>query len=187
MSIVSIFFTAIGLAMDAFAVSLTIGLRGNQSDRNKLALKAGVYFGGFQALMPFIGWVLGIKFTKYIESVDHWIAFILLSAIGVKMLIDSLKGEEEEDVDVHTNKKFLLLAVATSIDALAVGVSLAFLNINIISSVAIIGVVTFVLSMIAVYLGKIIGGFLQKKAGVIGGIILILIGVNILCEHLKLF
>lgn len=187
MSIISIVFTAIGLAMDAIAVSLTIGLRGTKDEKNKLAIKAGLYFGGFQALMPFMGWLLGIKFTKYIESVDHWIAFILLSWIGIKMLIDSIKGEEEEELDIHSNKKFLLLAVATSIDALAIGVSFAFLNINIISSIAIIGLVTFALSMIAVYLGEILGGFLQKKAGIIGGIILIFIGINILCEHLNLF
>lgn len=186
MSIISLVFTAIGLAMDAFAVSITIGLKGKREEKKKLALKAGLYFGGFQALMPFIGWILGIKFTKYIQSVDHWIAFILLSIIGAKMLIDSLKGEEE-DVDVHTNKKFFLLAVATSIDALAVGVSLAFLNINIALSITIIGIITFALSILAVYLGEVLGGFLKKKAGIIGGIILILIGINILLEHLNLF
>lgn len=187
MSVISLVFTAIGLAMDAFAVSITIGLKGKQQEKKVLALKSGIYFGGFQALMPLIGWLLGIKFTKYIESVDHWIAFILLSIIGGKMLIDSIKGEEDDDVDIHTNRKFLILAIATSIDALAIGVSLAFLNINIWLSIAIIGIVTFVLSIIAVYLGEAIGGFLKKKAGIFGGIILILIGVKILLEHLNLF
>lgn len=187
MSIVSLVLTAIGLAMDAFAVSITIGLKGKQQEKKVLALKSGIYFGGFQALMPLIGWLLGIRFTKYIENIDHWIAFILLSIIGGKMLIESIKGEEDDEIDVHTNKKFLILAIATSIDALAVGVSLAFLNINIWLSILIIGAVTFVLSIIAVYLGEVIGEFLKNKAGILGGIILIFIGIKILLEHLNLF
>lgn len=186
MSVISLILTAIGLAMDAFAVSITIGLEGKKQEKRMLSLKSGLYFGGFQALMPFIGWLLGIKFTKYIESIDHWIAFILLGIIGAKMLVDSLKGEDEE-VDVNTNKNFLLLAIATSIDALAVGVSLAFLNINIWLSIFIIGIVTFILSIIAVYLGELLGTFLKKKAGILGGIILIFIGFKILVEHLNLF
>lgn len=186
MSLISIFFTAIGLAMDAFTVSLTTGMQITKSERTKIALKAGLFFGGFQALMPLIGWLLGVRFTKYIESVDHWIAFILLIIIGGKMLIDSLKGEEEEVVDINSNKRFLILAIATSIDALAVGVSFAFLQINIITAIVIIGIVTFIFSVVAVYLGKIIGHMLKNKAGIVGGIILIFIGIQILVEHLNI-
>lgn len=186
MSVLSLIFTAIGLAMDAFAVSITIGLKGKPDEKKSLALKAGVYFGGFQALMPLVGWLLGIKFIKYIESIDHWIAFILLGVIGVKMIIDSIKGQED-DIDVNTNKKFLLLAIATSIDALAVGVSLAVLNINIWLSIAIIGLITLILSSVAVYLGEVLGIFLKKKAGIFGGIILMFIGIKILLEDLNLF
>lgn len=187
MSIISIIFTAIGLSMDAFAVSLTNGLKSSKENKNKIAFKSGLYFGGFQALMPFLGWLLGIKFTKYIESIDHWIAFILLSVIGGKMLFDSLKGdEEEEEFDLHSNKRFILLAIATSIDALAVGVSFAFLKINIVLAVSIIGVTTFIFSLIAVYIGEAFGKILRNKAGIIGGAILILIGLNILVEHLGL-
>jgi len=186
-SIISIIFTAIGLAMDAFAVSLTIGLETAKEERHKVALKAGIYFGGFQALMPLVGWFLGVKFTKYIENIDHWIAFFLLMIIGGKMLIDSLKGEDDSDIDVHSNKRFLILAIATSIDALAVGVSCAFLNINITTTISIIGIITFILSIIAVYIGKVFVSVLKDKAGIIGGLILILIGFQILIEHLKLF
>lgn len=186
MSFISIVFTAIGLAMDAFAVSLTIGLKVIKEERNKVALKAGIYFGGFQALMPLAGWLLGVKFTKYIQSIDHWIAFFLLSIVGGKMLFDTLKGEEEENIDIHSNKRFLILAIATSIDALAVGVSSAFLNIDIITVISIIGIVTFILSVIAIHIGKAFGKSLQDKAGIVGGIILILIGVQILFEHLGL-
>lgn len=187
MSILSLILTAIGLSMDAFAVSLTTGLKTSKEERNKIALKAGIYFGGFQALMPLIGWALGVKFTKYIENIDHWIAFILLAIIGGKMIVDGLKAEDDDEIeDLHSNKKFLILAVATSIDALAVGVSFAFLGINIIESVIIIGLVTFILSVIAVYIGKILGERLKNKSGIIGGVILILIGLQILAEHLGL-
>lgn len=186
MSIISIVLTAIGLSMDAFAVSLTTGLKIAKEERKKVALKAGVYFGCFQAIMPLIGWGLGIKFTKYIENIDHWIAFFLLVIVGGKMLIDSLKGEENDEIDVQSNKRFLILAIATSIDALAVGVSIAFLNINISTVIAIIGIITCILSMIAVYIGKAFGEVLKDKAGILGGIILILIGFEILIEHLGL-
>ncbi|OOM11365.1 manganese efflux pump MntP family protein [Clostridium saccharobutylicum] len=188
MSILSLILTAIGLSMDAFAVSLTTGFKISKDDRSKIALKAGMYFGGFQALMPLIGWILGVKFTKYIQSVDHWIAFVLLTIIGGKMIFDGLKGEEDNEFeDIHSNKKFLLLAIATSIDALAVGVTFAFLGINIIKSITIIGVVTFILSIIAVYIGKILGNKLTNKSSIVGGAILIFIGLEILVEHLGLF
>lgn len=184
MSILSIILTAIGLAMDAFAVSLTIGMSVNNKEKSNIAIKCGIYFGLFQGIMPLLGWLLGIKFTKYIQKVDHWIAFILLCFIGIKMIIDSLKSEEDVEEKEYNNKTFLILAIATSIDALAIGVTFAFLKINIISSVLIIGIITFILSMAAVYLGKIIGNFIKNKAGILGGIILIIMGLKILLQHL---
>lgn len=187
MSLLSIILTAVGLAMDAFAVSITLGMSVLEEKKRLIALKAGLFFGIFQGLMPLFGYILGIRFTEYIESIDHWIAFILLLIIGGKMIIDSIKGEDEEDIDIHTNRKFLILSVATSIDALAIGVSFAFLKINIIYSASIIALVTFVLSFAAVYLGKLLGNYIKNKAGIFGGIILILIGTKILLEHLKIF
>lgn len=184
MSIVSVILTAIGLAMDAFAVSLTVGMAVKDEEKNKIAIKCGIYFGIFQGVMPLIGWALGIRFTRYIQKVDHWIAFVLLCLIGVKMIADSLKSKEEEEVQEYSNKTFVILAVATSIDALAIGVTFAFLKINIISSVIIIAVITFVFSVAAVYLGKVIGCFIKNKAGILGGIILIIMGIKILLEHL---
>lgn len=186
MSILSIILTAIGLAMDAFAVSLTIGMSVNDSEKSNAAIRCGTYFGVFQGIMPLLGWLLGIRFTKYIQKVDHWIAFILLCSIGVKMIIDSLKSEEENEEKEYSNKTFFILAIATSIDALAIGVTFAFLKINIILSVLIIGIITFVLSITAVYLGKVMGNFIKNKTGIFGGIILIIMGLKILLEHLGL-
>lgn len=190
MSILSIILIAIGLSMDAFAVALTTGMKTNDCNRNKIAIKAAVYFGVFQGIMPLIGWSLGIKFTSYIENIDHWIAFILLSIIGGKMIYEALKSKEEdekEEEDYTSNKRFLILAIATSIDALAVGVSFAFLNVNIITAVIIIALITFILSLIAVYLGRLLGEVLKSKAELAGGIILVIIGIKILVEHLGLF
>lgn len=193
MGILSIIFVGLGLSMDAFAVSLTTGLRIGDEDRRGIALKAGVYFGGFQALMPLLGWVLGINFASYIEKIDHWIAFILLSIIGGKMLYEAIKDDEDtmreckSKEECSSSKRFLILAVATSIDALAVGISFAFLNVNIINAVIIIGITTFILSIIAVYLGKRLGEILKSKAELAGGIILIVIGFKILLEHLGVF
>lgn len=192
MNIISIILIALGLTMDAFAVSLTLGLKTDKSIEKKIALKAGLYFGGFQALMPLIGWLLGVKFSSYIENIDHWIAFVLLFIIGAKMIKESFETDEDESIacdsdnskECITNKKFLLLAIATSIDALAVGVSFAFLKVEIISSVAIIGVTTMVLSFIAVLIGKKLGELIKNKAEILGGTILILIGLKILVEHL---
>ena len=184
MSIISILLTAIGLSMDAFAVALTIGMNINNVDRNKIAIKSGIYFGIFQGIMPFLGWILGIKFTKYIQSIDHWIAFALLTFIVVKMIIDGVKPNEENKIKEYSNKTFFILAIATSIDALAIGVTFAFLNINILSAIIIIGITTFVLSVSAVYLGKVIGNVIKNKAGIFGGLILLIIGLKILLEHL---
>lgn len=182
----SIILTAIGLSMDAFAVTLTIGMNINNKNRNIIAIKSGIYFGMFQAIMPFLVWGLGIKFTKYIQNIDHWIAFILLVLVGIKMIIDAVKYKEETEIKEYSNNTFLILAIATSIDALAIGVTFAFLNINIVSAVFIIGITTFILSVSAVYLGKFIGGIIRNKAGVLGGLILFIIGLKILLEHLNI-
>lgn len=187
MEFTSILLISIGLAMDAFAVSLTVGIKSNEALRRKIALKAGLFFGIFQGIMPFIGWALGISFTSYIEKIDHWIAFILLGFIGGKMVYESFKVEEESNIDYNSNKSFLLLAIATSIDALAAGVSFAFLKINIIFVIITIAITTFVLSVAGVYIGRKVGKVLKSKAELVGGILLILMGVKILLEHLGIF
>lgn len=184
MSVLSIVLTAIGLAMDAFAVSMAIGMNSKKEERLGMALKSGIFFGGFQGVMPLIGWLLGISFSGYIEKADHWIAFALLLFIGGKMIYESLKKEEdEEEAKDYSNKEFFILAVATSIDALAVGISFACLNVNIVLSAAIIALVTLILSYMAVYLGKVLGEMVKSKAEILGGIILVAIGIKILLEH----
>ncbi len=192
MGFISIFMTGIGLSMDAFAVSLAKGIC-LKEDEFKNSFKVALFFGGFQALMPLLGWWFGRYFESYIKSFDHWIAFILLALIGVKMLIEAIKELRSiKDSEVATEcerdefsyKKLTILAIATSIDALAVGVSFAFLNVSIIPSVTIIGITTFLLSFFAVFLGKKLGEYMQSYAEIIGGIILIFIGAKILFEHL---
>lgn len=192
MGFISIFMTGIGLSMDAFAVSLAKGIC-LKEDELKYSLRVSLFFGGFQALMPLLGWWVGRYFESYIKSFDHWIAFILLSIIGGKMLIEAIKGlKSSEDDNIPTEcerdefsyKKLTVLAIATSIDALAVGVSFAFLSVSIIPSVTIIGITTFILSFFAVFLGKKLGEYMQSYAEIIGGIILIFIGAKILFEHL---
>ena len=178
----------VGLAMDAFAVSVCKGL-GMKKLNKKQALVIGLYFGGFQALMPLVGWILGIQFQKYITSIDHWIAFILLGFIGGKMILEAVKEWNEEDiVEVKDqpldHRNMFVLAVATSIDALAVGITFAFLQVPIVEAVSIIGITTFVISVIGVYVGNFFGNRYKKKAELAGGIILILIGLKILLEHL---
>lgn len=188
MDLVSLIFLAVGLAMDAFAVSIAMGLKIPVKDKWKIALRAGLFFGIAQGVMPLIGWALGTKFSSYIESFDHWIAFILLAIIGGKMIYEAFSPDEEEDNEVDTGmKRMFILAIATSIDALAVGVSFAFLNVNIISAVLIIGIITLVTSAIGVIIGKIFGDMFSGKAEIIGGVILILIGLKILLEHLGIF
>ena len=178
----------VGLAMDAFAVSVCKGL-GMKKLNKKQAVVIGLYFGGFQALMPLVGWILGIQFQKYITSIDHWIAFILLGFIGGKMILEAVKEWNEEDiVEVKDqpldHRNMFVLAVATSIDALAVGITFAFLQVPIVEAVSIIGITTFVISVIGVYVGNFFGNRYKKKAELAGGIILILIGLKILLEHL---
>ncbi|MGI6498132.1 MAG: manganese efflux pump MntP family protein [Oscillospiraceae bacterium] len=181
---------AIGLSMDAFAVSVCKGLAMDRVTFERAGI-VGLYFGVFQAGMPLLGYLVGMQFQEIIASVDHWIAFFLLGFLGGKMIYESRKrkndGEETfQDGGALGFRSMLPLAVATSIDALAVGVSLAFLQVNMVRAVTLIGVVTLVLSMLGVKLGHVFGVKLQSKAEVLGGVILILIGTKILLEHLGL-
>lgn len=184
MDILSIFILAIGLSMDAFAVSVAKGMTMKKQDILKYALLLGAAFGFFQGSMPFIGWLAGSYFENLIASFDHWIAFALLGVIGLNMIKEAVQGGEAEETSTLTLKTVFILAIATSIDALAVGISFAFLRVNIISACLLIGGTTFVLSFIAVYAGSKLGGILEKYAGMLGGIILIFIGLKILLEHL---
>lgn len=180
-----IFFIGVGLSMDAFAVALCKGL--NMKKINYVhTIIIALFFGGFQAFMPLLGWLLGKQFENYIVSVDHWIAFGLLLYIGGKMVYEAIKGEEEEEETSEKLdlKELTIMAIATSIDALAVGVTLAFLKVNIIKSISIIGVTTFILSIIGVMIGNRFGMKFKSKAEIAGGVILILIGTKILLEHL---
>lgn len=183
MGIVELFLTAVGLSMDAFAVSVCKGLSVKRvSPRHYLLV--GLYFGGFQALMPLIGYFLGISFSSIVESIDHWISFSLLAIIGANMIKESFSGEEECCNCSFGIKAMIPLAVATSIDALAVGVTFAFLRVNIFSSVILIGITTFILSGVGVFLGNKFGSRYNSKAELAGGVVLILIGLKILLEHL---
>ncbi len=184
---IELFLIGVGLSMDAFAVSVCKGLA-MQKVNKKQAVVIGLYFGGFQALMPFLGWLLGIRFQKYITSFDHWIAFILLAFIGGKMVVEAIRDNGvdeigEKDLPLR-HKEMLILAVATSIDALAVGITFAFLDTPIAEAVIIIGCTTFLLSILGVVVGNFFGNRYKKKAEITGGIILILIGLKILLEHL---
>ncbi len=186
LGIIELLMLSVGLAMDAFAVSLCKGLRMRRINWSQGILIA-FSFGFFQAGMPIIGWALGHQFERFITPVDHWIAFILLSLIGAKMLYDSITEDPTcpvETVDQIDLKELLLLSIATSIDALAVGITLAFLDTDIILSISLIGIITFLLSLLAVIIGNHFGNRLQSKAGILGGIVLILIGGKILLSHL---
>ena len=183
MSILELIIIGFGLAMDAFAVSVGKGLTLNRVEPRH-ALKAGVWFGGFQALMPIIGYLLGQSFSSIVVSIDHWIAFGLLVLIGLNMIREAIWGEEESQDSNFGVRHMFIMAVATSIDALAVGITMAFLGINIWLAAAIIGVITFLLSASGIYLGRTVGGKLGDKAGILGGIVLIAIGIKILVEHL---
>ena len=182
----------VGLSMDAFAVSICKGLSMRKVDK-KYMLVLAAFFGGFQALMPTLGWFLGSQFQTYITAIDHWIAFILLTLIGGKMILDVIKekGENEEvcpDDSVRIDlKEFFLLADATSIDALAVGITFAFLQVKLASSVTIIGCITFCFTIAGVLIGNVFGTKFKDKATILGGVILIAIGVKILLEHLGIF
>ena len=184
---IELFLIGVGLSMDAFAVSVCKGL-GMQRVNKKQMLVIGLYFGGFQALMPLIGWALGIRFQEYITSMAHWVAFVLLIIIGGKMIVEAIRDKDEVEIgekDLPLNhKELLLLAVATSIDALAVGITFAFLDTPIIEAISIIGCTTLGLSMLGVVIGNFFGTLYKKKAEIAGGVILILIGLKILLEGL---
>ena len=173
---------ALGLSMDAFAVSVCKGLSVKEL-RPRHALLVGLYFGGFQALMPVIGWLLGYRFESMITSIDHWVAFVLLALIGGNMIRESFSEEEEMNDDFGV-KTMLLLAVATSIDALAVGITFAFLSVKILPAAGTIGVTTFLLSIVGICIGRAFGARWKSRAELAGGVILILIGLKILLEHL---
>ena len=201
MGFVELFLIGVGLSMDAFAVSICKGLSMKKIDY-RYALVIAAFFGGFQALMPLIGWALGSQFERFITPIDHWIAFVLLAFIGGKMLLDAIRGGEAEaeaegsaageaadgsesggrsKIDY---KELLMLAVATSIDALAVGITFAFLGVNIWVAIAVIGVTTFVISFFGVVVGNQFGSRFEKPATIVGGVVLILIGLKVLLEHL---
>lgn len=185
MSFIELFIIAVGLSMDAFAVSICKGLALQKLSLRKAAI-VGLWFGGFQILMPVIGYLLGSQFQDYVTNIDHWIAFILLALIGGNMIREALAGDEEKASDSLAFREMLLLAVATSIDALAVGVTFAFLQVHIIPAVTLIGITTFTLSAIGVKIGNLFGNRYKSKAELAGGVILILMGVKILLEHLGL-
>lgn len=180
---------ALGVSMDAFAVSICKGLAMKKATL-KAGLTCGLWFGGFQALMPLIGYLLGSLFADAIQAVDHWVAFVLLAIIGVNMLKEALESDGccdcDQDADLSVKTMFVM-AVATSIDALAVGISLAMAgNVNILAAVALIGTFTCVMSTVGVKVGNVFGARFEKKAQLAGGLILILLGLKILLEHLGL-
>ena len=194
MSLIELFVIAVGLSMDAFAVAICKGLSLRKVSLKECA-KVGLYFGGFQGGMPLIGFILGVHFKDYIVSIDHWIAFILLSFIGINMIRESREKEDENVVEDLAEvavgeenelgfKNMIMLSIATSIDAFAVGVTFAFLQVDIVPAVSFIGIVTFVLSMIGVKVGNIFGVKYKSKSELVGGAILILMGIKILIEHL---
>lgn len=194
MSLFELFLVAVGLSMDAFAVAICKGLGMKKLDMRQ-ALVIGLFFGGFQALMPTIGWFLGAQFASLVTPVDHWIAFILLAFIGGKMLFDAIKGDDESETPKDGEgakggapkldlRELTMLAIATSIDALAVGITFAFLDVDIVLAASFIGVVTFVLSVIGVAVGNQFGSRWEKPSAIVGGVVLILIGVRILLEHI---
>lgn len=182
----------IGLAMDAFAVSICKGLAMRKVNK-KQAIIIGLFFGGFQALMPLAGWLLGIQFESYITGIDHWIAFVLLALIGGKMILEAIRPAEGEGIEVGKMdqpldlKEMFILAIATSIDALAVGVTFAFLDYPIVESISIIGIVTLLISIGGVYVGNFFGNKYKNKAEFAGGLILVFIGLRILLSHLGIF
>lgn len=196
MSLFELFLVAVGLSMDAFAVAICKGLGMRKLDMRR-ALVIGLFFGGFQALMPTIGWFLGAQFASLVMPIDHWIAFILLAFIGGKMLFDAIKDDDESETGEVKDgegakgsapkldlRELTMLAIATSIDALAVGITFAFLDVDIVLAASFIGVVTFVLSVIGVAVGNQFGSRWEKPSTIVGGVVLILIGVRILLEHI---
>lgn len=196
MNFIALIFTEFALSMDAFAVSITKGMT-IKNLKKSTALKMALAFGVFQGAMPLLGWALGISFESYIKSIDHWIAFILLGFIGFNMIKGFFDDRKEEnaselefsattDVDDLSNKEIIMLAVATSIDALAVGISFAFLNVSIIPAASIICIITFLVCVVGVFVGNKVGDIFNGYAELVGGVILILIGFNIFNEHTQI-
>ena len=183
MGILEILLISFGLAMDAFAVSICKGLSMNKINTKKTVL-IGAYFGFFQALMPSIGYLLGRGFENFVTQIDHWIAFILLLFIGTNMIREAFSQDKDENNDDTSLKTMLILSIATSIDALAVGITFAFLGVNILTSILTIGIITFITSCIGVIIGNKFGNKYERKAEIFGGVILIIIGIKILIEHL---
>lgn len=181
MDFISIIFLAVGLAMDAFSVSITRGL--TLKCNIKHALVIAIFFGGFQALMPVAGWFSGIQLQSVVSALAPWIAFLLLLGIGLKMIYESIYTSEEDECRIFSLKELLILSIATSIDAFAVGVTFAILNTAILIPVVVIGLITFVLSFAGVYIGKNVGHLFENKIEIIGGLILIAIGFKILLEN----
>lgn len=188
MGFIEILLMGIGLAMDAFAVSICKGLAMRKVNKGQ-CLVIALFFGGFQALMPTVGWLLGSQFADRIASFDHWVAFILLGYIGGKMVLDGVR-EKDEEVEIEEMdspldiKELLILAIATSIDALAVGITFSFLQVNILEAVSVIGIVTFFISAAGVFVGNAFGSKYKSKAEIAGGCILVILGIKILVEHL---
>ena len=183
MGLMELFILAVGLSMDAFAVSICKGLAGGKVGTREMGL-AGIWFGGFQALMPVLGYILGASFADYITAFDHWIAFVLLAVIGGNMIKEAFSEEDEEVDNSFGVKTMFVMAVATSIDALAVGITFAFLKVNIVAAAIFIGCTTFVFSAAGVKIGSVFGTRYRSKAELAGGVILILLGLKILLEHL---
>ncbi len=184
MELLELLLIAIGLSMDALAVAISKGLCVSNL-RMKHIFTTGLYFGGFQALMPLLGYFLGTQFKDYIVSIDHWIAFVLLCTIGANMIRESRSSNDEKQEASFCVRSMLVLSVATSIDALAIGVTFAFLSVDIVPAVIMIGSTTFVISAVGVKIGNIFGEKYKSKAEIIGGLILIGMGIKILLEHLK--
>ena len=185
MGIIELVILSIGLAMDAFAVAICKGLSMTKM-KWKNALIVGLYFGFFQGFMPVIGYLLGVNFQEKISSIDHWIAFILLGIIGINMLKEALSKDCEKQNDSVKFKDMIVLSIATSIDALAIGITFAFLKVNVVLAVSLIGVITFAISVIGVKIGNIFGDKYEKRAEFAGGLILIVLGTKILLEHLNI-
>lgn len=183
MGLIELCILSIGLAMDAFAVSVCKGLSMARM-KWKNAIIIGAYFGYFQALMPVLGYLLGYNFQDRISNIDHWIAFILLGVIGINMIKEAISKENDVHNDSVKFKDMIVLAIATSIDALAVGITFAFFNVNLILAISLIGIITFIISVLGVKVGNIFGDKYEKKAEFAGGIILIFLGIKILVEHL---
>jgi putative Mn2+ efflux pump MntP len=179
----TIILIALGLAMDSFSVSIANGFN-NKVLNSTDALKMGIFFGLFQAIMPVFGWLAGVNVIDFIREFDHWVAFVLLSFIGLRMIYESLREGSKKLVSSFNTGILLMLSIATSIDALAVGLSLSFLKVSIVGPAIITGIITFSLSFLGVYLGKRFGRFFKNKIEVLGGFILIIIGLKILFEHL---